>query len=474
MAIHYRIKAKNTTEPDVEEGLFGPSETETFSPDEFSSHDENGEYDYFTESGIDLVETIQGTARPQPVKDPDEKEYSETANNIVWAYLNDLKNIKLLTADEERSIAKKTEKAEKQALNILFSMPQAIDELMEIGRQLKEGSINVIDVIRHVDDGNCTEQDRENFKIQTIHSIEGIKKVHKQREQLIPFLLDLGLSKKILTMIIRKIAQQVRSMNDAGEAARTKRKLKELDEIDNGLKIVRNKLVQANLRLVINVARRYQNRGLSFLDLIQEGNMGLMKAAEKYDHQKGYKFSTYSTWWIRQSITRAIADHGRTIRIPVHILETKNKIKKAATALYQELGDNPDVEEISRKTGLPVEKIRKTMRLSGAPVSIETPIGDDESTLGDLIADTGAPSPLIEFMDISLKAEIDSVLATLTPREEKVVRMRLGIGKATDHTLEEVGDLFGLTRERIRQIEAKALKKLQHPQRRKRLQSFQD
>ncbi len=248
----------------------------------------------------------------------------------------------------------------------------------------------------------------------------------------------------------------------------------ELGEIENELKIVRNKLVQSNLRLVINIARRYQNRGLSFLDLIQEGNMGLMKAAEKYDYQKGYKFSTYSTWWIRQAITRAIADYGRTIRVPVHILESKNKINKATTALFQELGDSPNLEEISRKAGLPVEKVRKIMKVSGAPVSIETPIGDDESVLGDLIADPRASSPLKEFIDISLKEEIDSVLSTLTPREEKVVRMRLGIGETTDYTLEEVGDLFGLTRERIRQIEAKALKKLQHPQRRKRLQSFQE
>jgi RNA polymerase primary sigma factor len=497
MAIRYHIKTNNITEPGVEEGLFGPGETGNVSPDELLSHDEIGEYDYFSESGIDLVETIQGTARPQPVKDADEKEYSETADNIVWAYLNDLKNIQLLTADEEHTIAKKTEQAEKQAINILFSIPQAIDELMEIGRLLKEGSLNVIDVVRHIDDMKCTESDRENCKKQTMLSIKGLKKLHEKRGQLIPggtktgkdnalkglvkinneieaLLLDIGLNKKILSMIIRKIAHETQSTNNADEAVCTKQKLKELDEIENGLKIVRNKLVQANLRLVISVARRYQNRGLSFLDLIQEGNMGLMKAAEKYDHQKGYKFSTYSTWWIRQSITRAIADHGRTIRIPVHILETKNKINKATTALYQELGDSPNIEEISRKTGLPVEKVRKTMRLSGAPVSIETPIGEDESTLGDLIADPGALSPLVEFIDISLKEEIDSVLATLTPREEKVVRMRLGIGKATDYTLEEVGDLFGLTRERIRQIEAKALKKLQHPQRRKRLQSFRD
>jgi RNA polymerase primary sigma factor len=262
-------------------------------------------------------------------------------------------------------------------------------------------------------------------------------------------------------------------MND-GEASIVRRKLMDLSEIENGLKIVRNRLVQANLRLVINIAKKYLNRGLSFLDLIQEGNMGLMKAAEKYDYQKGYKFSTYSTWWIRQSITRAIADCARTIRVPVHILETKNKISKATVALFQELGKKPNLEEISLKAGLPLEKVRKIMKVSGGAVSIETPIGDDESKLGDFIADLKAPSPFMEFVGISLKEEIDKVLSTLTPREEKVIRMRLGIGEKTDFTLEEVGDVFGLTRERIRQIEAKALRKLQHPLRRKRLESFQE
>jgi len=248
----------------------------------------------------------------------------------------------------------------------------------------------------------------------------------------------------------------------------------ELSEIENGLKTVRNRLVQANLRLVINIAKKHLNRGLSFLDLIQEGNIGLMKAAEKYDYQKGYKFSTYSTWWIRQAITRALADYSRTIRVPVHVLESKNKISKATVTLFQELGQEPNLEEISQKAGLPLEKVRKIVQVSSGAVSIETPVGDDESKLGDFIADTKASSPFTEFVGISLKEEIDKVLSTLTPKEEKIIKMRLGIGEKTEFTLEEVGDVFGLTRERIRQIEAKALRKLQHPSRRKRLESFQE
>jgi RNA polymerase primary sigma factor len=202
--------------------------------------------------------------------------------------------------------------------------------------------------------------------------------------------------------------------------------------------------------------------------------MGLMKAAEKYDYQKGYKFSTYSTWWIRQSITRAIADYARTIRVPVHVLEARNKIGKVTISLFQELGREPNLEEISLKAGFPLEKIRKIMKATNGTVSIESPIGDDDSKLSDFIADPKALSPFMELVGISLKEEIGQVLSTLTPREEKVIRMRLGIGEETDYTLEEVGDVFGLTRERIRQIQAKALRKLQHPSRQKRLESFQE
>jgi RNA polymerase primary sigma factor len=378
-------------------------------------------------------------------------------------------------------------------------MPQAVNELLELGRQLKERTINIIDVVNNIDEMNCTRETEENYKKKTISSIKTIKNLHDKKEELKEILsgtdkpgrkklakdlqrlkekteetlLNLKLNKKILVEIIKKIAQQMKFMND-GEARIVRRKLMELSEIENGLKIVRNRLVQANLRLVINIAKKHLNRGLSFLDLVQEGNMGLMKAAEKYDYQKGYKFSTYSTWWIRQAITRALADHARTVRVPVHILESKNKISKATGILFQELGQEPNLEEVSRKAGIPLEKVTKIMQVSSGALSIETPIGDDESRLGDFIADTKASSPFMEFVGISLKEEIDKVLATLTPREEKIIKMRLGIGEETDFTLEEVGDVFGLTRERIRQIEVKALRKLQHPSRRKRLESFQE
>jgi RNA polymerase primary sigma factor len=279
--------------------------------------------------------------------------------------------------------------------------------------------------------------------------------------------------RKDLRQLRQRLAEfEDRSQSSAGELRRSYQNIISGEEQAEAAK---RELIEANLRLVVSIAKKYTNRGLQFLDLIQEGNIGLMKAVDKFEYRRGYKFSTYATWWIRQAITRAIADQARTIRIPVHMIETINKLIRTSRLLVQEFGREPTSEEIASRMEIPVVKVRKVLKIAQEPISLETPIGEEEdSHLGDFIEDRGVISPAEAVININLKEQTESVLKTLTPREEKVIKMRFGLDDGSEHTLEEVGQSFAVTRERIRQIEAKALRKLRHPSRSRKLRAFLD
>ena len=424
------------------------------------------------------------------VKDADDEDAELNEQWHIERVCKVIENVRRLFADHQRLDQKlaitaasepQRQRTQKQMESLRYQILDALAEMRLAKRQIDRIVLMLKEFVSRIEIANMEILDWEHRTgLDQPELKRTLKDIRSSELRQRAVSKKLGIRADELEEMARAVAAAQKKIKRVEEDAKLSQEVlystvREIEEGELMAEKAKGELIEANLRLVVSIAKKYTNRGLQFLDLIQEGNIGLMKAVDKFEYKRGYKFSTYATWWIRQAITRAIADQARTIRIPVHMIETINKLIRTSRYLVQELGREPMPEEIAEKMELPVDKVRKVLKIAKEPISLETPIGEEEdSHLGDFIEDKSIISPADAVISMNLAEQTRKVLATLTPREEKVLRMRFGIGERADHTLEEVGLDFQVTRERIRQIEAKALRKLRHPSRSKKLKAFME